>query len=255
MSVYFFPCPLRLLHRLPWVLAKRPDSYICQIPTFAVFSPLAFTSLSPCLLTGQSANRAGAVKLAAWVTKALAQRGLSESRIFAALLLEALADAPQDSAAADAAVDGIRLLIADDAGPLSRAFHGTCRLMYKQRFFLEQLPQLVAGYRAGQGASRVVFLQALAHLLAGVPRQVRWVAAIAPREWDESGLCVRQCGFWSRGCLVITVCRQGVIPTRESLVSSHNLFLLLSHNPRLLLTRASPPGAHGRAAHVLAAAA
>lgn len=125
-------------------------------------------------LTATDARRARSIAIAGWVARALIQAGRTTSAApFVALVHNALLGADTDPAAGEAAVAAYGVIVANTEQCLTRDQHAELRLMYRQRFFLEQLPQLVSGFNAGGGATRSACLLALSHLMASVPRQVR----------------------------------------------------------------------------------
>ncbi|CAM6086603.1 unnamed protein product [Calypogeia fissa] len=132
-----------------------------------------------------------AVHALAWIGKGLAMRGharisdiagtlmalLESEGLKAAPVLDALVDQVDSRnlssvvALAQAAAEGIGIIVKEDATCLDRVHNATVRPLFKQRFFTSMLPPLQeAVRRAGNSSYRIWFYRAFGHLLVGIPR-------------------------------------------------------------------------------------
>uniref|UniRef100_A0A4W3IDE9 MMS19 nucleotide excision repair protein n=1 Tax=Callorhinchus milii TaxID=7868 RepID=A0A4W3IDE9_CALMI len=70
------------------------------------------------------------------------------------------------------AADGFSLLVSDSTDVLNRASHADIRIMYRQRFFTENVPKLVQGFHSAGKDNKSNYLKALSHVMNSLPKQV-----------------------------------------------------------------------------------
>nr|KAG8539592.1 hypothetical protein GDO81_020689 [Engystomops pustulosus] len=70
------------------------------------------------------------------------------------------------------AADLFSLLVSDSSDILNKSSHADIRIMYRQRFFTENVPKLVEGFNAANGDDKPNYLKALSHVLNCLPKQV-----------------------------------------------------------------------------------
>uniref|UniRef100_A0A8C4N9R5 MMS19 nucleotide excision repair protein n=1 Tax=Eptatretus burgeri TaxID=7764 RepID=A0A8C4N9R5_EPTBU len=114
----------------------------------------------------QHGCRLHALKLLLWVTKAVVLRYHLTAPEFVNKLLLLLGDTELGVDAAD----GFHLLVTESSFLLGPAANADIRLLYRQRLYTEHAACLLIGANA-DGDRRSNSLQALAHLLAALPRQ------------------------------------------------------------------------------------
>uniref|UniRef100_UPI00358FE5AB MMS19 nucleotide excision repair protein homolog isoform X2 n=1 Tax=Myxine glutinosa TaxID=7769 RepID=UPI00358FE5AB len=114
----------------------------------------------------QHGCRLHALTLLLWVTKAMVLRYHPTAPEFVNKLLFLLGDTDLGVDAAD----GFRLLVTESSLLLGPAAHADIRLLYRQRLYTERAACLLLAANA-DGDRRSNSLQALAHLLAALPRQ------------------------------------------------------------------------------------
>eukprot|EP00049_Salpingoeca_infusionum_P015869 m.312917 g.312917 ORF g.312917 m.312917 type:complete len:991 (+) comp15968_c0_seq35:186-3158(+) len=102
------------------------------------------------------------------VCKALIMRAYPSARAYCDALIALIAN----PAVCKLATEAVKAVVTDDDIVLSAKYHATKRLMYKQRFFVEQVPCLISSLDAADAAEKGPFLQALMTLLLAVPKQV-----------------------------------------------------------------------------------
>ncbi|XP_074855441.1 MMS19 nucleotide excision repair protein homolog isoform X2 [Carettochelys insculpta] len=112
--------------------------------------------------------RPQALTLLLWVTKALVLRYHPLSSCLTDKLLGLLGDAELGPAVAD----GFSLLMADSPDVLHKGCHADVRLMFRQRFFTDNVPRLVQGFHAAGPGVKANFLKGLSHVLNHLPRPV-----------------------------------------------------------------------------------
>ncbi|KAJ1910253.1 hypothetical protein IWQ60_010748 [Tieghemiomyces parasiticus] len=146
-------------------------------------------------VTGQCENRdlphpvrRAALTVYLWATKAVVQLARRDAHQTALVdrLVAWLADT-EDTELASAVAAGFGLLIRDHPFALTRAAHARVKLLYRQKFFSQCLPGLIAGYRRQHTSSdtpstdaspltpadpRPHYLLALSHMLPHVPKPV-----------------------------------------------------------------------------------
>lgn len=112
--------------------------------------------------------RSQALTLLLWVTKALVLRYHPLSSCLTDKLLGLLGDA----ALGPVAADGVALLMADAPDVLHREGHADVRIMFRQRFFTDNVPKLVRGFHAAGPGVKANYLKGLSHVLNHLPRAV-----------------------------------------------------------------------------------
>ncbi|XP_019357678.1 PREDICTED: MMS19 nucleotide excision repair protein homolog [Gavialis gangeticus] len=125
---------------------------------------LALNRLEPGLAEGP--HRTQALGLLLWVTKALVLRYHPLSSRLTDKVLALLGDAELGPAAAE----GLGLLLGDAPDVLHRSCHADVRLMYRQRFFTDNVPRLVQGFHAAHSGVKANYLKGLSHVLNHLPK-------------------------------------------------------------------------------------
>ncbi|XP_069610135.1 MMS19 nucleotide excision repair protein homolog isoform X2 [Ranitomeya imitator] len=113
-------------------------------------------------------RRIPAVTLLAWVTKALILRYHPMNGQLTNKMIGLLSDRSLGPLAADM----FSLLVSDSPDILNKACHADIRIMFRQRFFTENVPKLVQGFHAASGDDKPNYLKALSHVLNCLPKQV-----------------------------------------------------------------------------------
>uniref|UniRef100_UPI00398EB686 MMS19 nucleotide excision repair protein homolog isoform X2 n=1 Tax=Pristiophorus japonicus TaxID=55135 RepID=UPI00398EB686 len=116
----------------------------------------------------QSASRTRIFTLLLWLTKALVLR----YHPLSATLTDKLMQLLTDPALGTEAASGFALLVSDSADVLNKATHADVRIMYRQRFFTENVPKLVQGFHSASQDNKSNYLKALSHVLNSLPKQV-----------------------------------------------------------------------------------
>ncbi|XP_006831274.1 PREDICTED: MMS19 nucleotide excision repair protein homolog isoform X2 [Chrysochloris asiatica] len=117
---------------------------------------------------GTGACRTQAFTLLLWVTKALVLRYHPLSSCLTDRLMSLLSDPELGPAAAD----GFSLLMSDCSDVLTRAGHAEVRIMFRQRFFTDNVPALVQGFHAASQEVKPNYLKGLSHVLNRLPKPV-----------------------------------------------------------------------------------
>ncbi|KAM4840379.1 MMS19 nucleotide excision repair protein homolog isoform X2 [Urocitellus parryii] len=117
---------------------------------------------------GSKPSRSQAFTLLLWVTKALVLRYHPLSSCLTARLMGLLSDPELGPAAAD----GFSLLMSDCTDVLTRAGHADVRIMFRQRFFTDNVPALVQGFHAAPQDVKPNYLKGLSHVLNRLPKPV-----------------------------------------------------------------------------------
>uniref|UniRef100_A0A674I1L2 MMS19 nucleotide excision repair protein n=1 Tax=Terrapene triunguis TaxID=2587831 RepID=A0A674I1L2_9SAUR len=112
--------------------------------------------------------RTQALALLLWVTKALVLRYHPLSSRLTDKLLGLLGDPELGPAVAD----GFSLLMADSPDVLHKGCHADVRIMFRQRFFTDNVPKLVQGFHAAGPGVKANYLKGLSHVLNHLPRPV-----------------------------------------------------------------------------------
>ncbi|XP_039086193.1 MMS19 nucleotide excision repair protein homolog isoform X3 [Hyaena hyaena] len=112
--------------------------------------------------------RSQAFTLLLWVTKALVLRYHPLSSCLTDQLMGLLGDPELGPAAAD----GFSLLMSDCTDVLTRAGHAEVRIMFRQRFFTDNVPALVQGFHAASQDVKPNYLKGLSHVLNRLPKPV-----------------------------------------------------------------------------------
>ncbi|NXJ90790.1 MMS19 protein, partial [Corythaixoides concolor] len=102
------------------------------------------------------------------VTKALVLRYHPLSSHLTDKLLGLLGDTELGPAAAD----GFSLLMADAPDVLHRGCYANVRIMFRQRFFTDNVPKLVQGFHGAGPEVKANYLKALSHVLNHLPKPV-----------------------------------------------------------------------------------
>ncbi|XP_044772507.1 MMS19 nucleotide excision repair protein homolog isoform X4 [Neomonachus schauinslandi] len=147
-------CFAGLLNKLP--AGQQLDEFL----QLAVDRVEAGLSPGPC--------RSQAFTLLLWVTKALVLRYHPLSSCLTDRLMGLLSDPELGPAAAD----GFSLLMSDCTDVLTRAGHAEVRIMFRQRFFTDNVPALVQGFHAASRDVKPNYLKGLSHVLNRLPQPV-----------------------------------------------------------------------------------
>ncbi|KAG8551213.1 hypothetical protein GDO81_004011 [Engystomops pustulosus] len=115
-----------------------------------------------------NSKRTQAVMLLAWVTKALILRYHPMNGQLTNKMISLLSNRDLGPLAADL----FSLLVSDSSDILNKSSHADIRIMYRQRFFTENVPKLVEGFNAANGDDKPNYLKALSHVLNCLPKQV-----------------------------------------------------------------------------------
>ncbi|XP_056386832.1 MMS19 nucleotide excision repair protein homolog [Hyla sarda] len=113
-------------------------------------------------------KRTQALTLLAWVTKALILRYHPMNGQLTNKMIGLLSDRDLGPLVADM----FCLLVSDSPDILNKASHADIRIMFRQRFFTENVPKLVQGFHAANGDDKPNYLKALSHVLNCLPKQV-----------------------------------------------------------------------------------
>ncbi|XP_066457176.1 MMS19 nucleotide excision repair protein homolog [Eleutherodactylus coqui] len=113
-------------------------------------------------------RRTQAVTLLTWVTKALILRYHPMDGHLTNKMIGLLSDRDLGPLAADM----FSLLVSDSPDILNKACHADIRIMFRQRFFTENVPKLVQGFNAANEDNKPNYLKALSHVLNCLPKQV-----------------------------------------------------------------------------------
>ncbi|NXJ70037.1 MMS19 protein, partial [Rostratula benghalensis] len=127
---------------------------------------LAVNRLEPGLAEGP--RRTQALTLLLWVTKALVLRYHPLSSRLTDKLLALLSDAELGPAVAD----GFSLLLAESPDVLHKGCHADLRIMFRQRFFTDNVPKLVQGFHGAGPDVKANYLKGLSHVLNHLPKPV-----------------------------------------------------------------------------------
>nr|XP_028682559.1 MMS19 nucleotide excision repair protein homolog isoform X2 [Macaca mulatta] len=87
-------------------------------------------------------------------------------------ILLCLMDLLNDPELGPAAADGFSLLMSDCTDVLTRAGHAEVRIMFRQRFFTDNVPALVQGFHAAPQDVKPNYLKGLSHVLNRLPKPV-----------------------------------------------------------------------------------
>ncbi|XP_051002527.1 MMS19 nucleotide excision repair protein homolog isoform X2 [Acomys russatus] len=127
---------------------------------------LAVDTVEAGLASESSHNQAFTLLL--WITKALVLRYHPLSTCLTTRLMGLLSDPVLGPAAAD----GFSLLMSDGSDVLTRAGHADVRIMFRQRFFTDNVPALVQGFHAAPQDVKPNYLKGLSHVLNRLPKPV-----------------------------------------------------------------------------------
>ncbi|XP_074964385.1 MMS19 nucleotide excision repair protein homolog [Phalacrocorax aristotelis] len=127
---------------------------------------LAVNRMEPSLAEGP--RRMQALTLLLWVTKALVLRYHPLSSRLTDKLLGLLGDAELGPTAAD----GFSLLMAECPDVLHKGCHADVRIMFRQRFFTDNVPKLVQGFHGAGPDVKANYLKGLSHVLNHLPKPV-----------------------------------------------------------------------------------
>ncbi|KAL4231335.1 mms19 nucleotide excision repair [Mactra antiquata] len=104
----------------------------------------------------------------AWISKALIMRGHKLSEKFSDLLVSLLCHQVYGCLAAD----GFSIILTDNDDILNKSMQANIRMMYKQRFFLENLDKIVHNYHTADSDVKMNYLSALSHMLKNTNKSV-----------------------------------------------------------------------------------
>ncbi|XP_063019452.1 MMS19 nucleotide excision repair protein homolog isoform X1 [Melospiza melodia melodia] len=127
---------------------------------------LAVNRMEPSLAEGP--RRTQALTLLLWVTKALVLRYHPLSSCLTDKLLDLLGDTELGPATAD----GFSLLMAESPDVLHKGCHADVRIMFRQRFFTDNVPKLVRGFHGAGPDVKANYLKGLSHVLNHLPKPV-----------------------------------------------------------------------------------
>ncbi|XP_030308861.1 MMS19 nucleotide excision repair protein homolog [Calypte anna] len=127
---------------------------------------LAMNKMEPSLAEGP--RRMQALTLLLWVTKALVLRYHPLTPCLTDKLLGLLGDTELGPAAAD----GFSLLMAESPDVLHKNCHADVRIMFRQRFFTDNVPKLVQGFHRAGPDIKANYLKGLSHVLNHLPKPV-----------------------------------------------------------------------------------
>ncbi|KFW76434.1 MMS19 nucleotide excision repair protein, partial [Manacus vitellinus] len=127
---------------------------------------LAVNRMEPSLAEGPC--RTQALTLLLWVTKALVLRYHPLSSCLTDKLLGLLGDMELGPAAAD----GFSLLMAESPDVLHKGCHADVRIMFRQRFFTDNVSKLVQGFHRAGPDVKANYLKGLSHVLNHLPKPV-----------------------------------------------------------------------------------
>ncbi|XP_066474970.1 MMS19 nucleotide excision repair protein homolog [Tiliqua scincoides] len=113
-------------------------------------------------------HRSQALTLLLWVSKALLLRYHPLTTHLTDKLLVLLGDPVLGPAVGD----GFALLMSDSPDVLGKSCHAEVRLMFRQRFFTECVPQLVQGFHTAVPGVKANYLKGLSHILNHLPKPV-----------------------------------------------------------------------------------
>ncbi|XP_020667711.3 MMS19 nucleotide excision repair protein homolog [Pogona vitticeps] len=103
-----------------------------------------------------------------WITKALLLRYHPLTTQLTDKLLMLL----ENPVLGPAVSDGFALLMGDSPDVLGKSCHAEVRLMFRQRFFTDCVPQLVHGFHTAAPGVKANYLKALSHILNHLPKPV-----------------------------------------------------------------------------------
>ncbi|XP_004680626.1 PREDICTED: MMS19 nucleotide excision repair protein homolog isoform X2 [Condylura cristata] len=112
--------------------------------------------------------RSQAFILLLWVTKALVLRYHPLCSCLTNRLIGLLKDPELGAVAAD----GFSVLMSDCTDVLTRAGHAEVRIMFRQRFFTDNMPALVQGFYAAPQDVKSNYMKGLSHVLNRLPKSV-----------------------------------------------------------------------------------
>ncbi|XP_072280866.1 MMS19 nucleotide excision repair protein homolog isoform X2 [Pyxicephalus adspersus] len=113
-------------------------------------------------------TRTQALTLLVWVTKALILRYHPLNGQLTKKMISLLCDRDLGPLAADM----FSLLVSECPDILNKACHAAIRIMFRQRFFTENVPKLVEGFNSANEDNKPNYLKALSHVLNCLPKQV-----------------------------------------------------------------------------------
>ncbi|NWY00383.1 MMS19 protein, partial [Nothoprocta ornata] len=152
---------------------------------------LAVSRMEPALTEGP--RRVQALTLLLWVRPALRARGRASGRdspcplccalqVTKALVLryhplsshltDKLLGLLADAELGPAAADGFAVLMADAPDVLHKGCHADVRIMFRQRFFTDNVPKLVQGFHGAGPDVKANYLKGLSHVLNHLPKPV-----------------------------------------------------------------------------------
>uniref|UniRef100_A0A5F4W152 MMS19 nucleotide excision repair protein n=1 Tax=Callithrix jacchus TaxID=9483 RepID=A0A5F4W152_CALJA len=152
---------------------------------------------------GSGPCRSQAFTLLLWVTKALVLRYHPLSSCLTTQLMGLLSDPELGPAAAD----GFSLLMSDCTDVLTRAGHAEVRIMFRQRFFTDNVPALVQGFHAAPQGVKPNYLKGLSHVLNRLPKPVLLpeLPTVSPMGLEREGTRTRICMMWPSHTLPIAL--------------------------------------------------
>ncbi|KAK4050301.1 hypothetical protein OIV83_003622 [Microbotryomycetes sp. JL201] len=118
--------------------------------------------------TKDTASRIIALRVCAWIAKALVVRSDQRGYDITSRILELFVD---EAVARDAAAS-LGTIADEQDRVLSKANFAVIKFLYKQRYFSFLLPKLIAGHKDAAGDSKLAYLVALSSSLQHIPKQL-----------------------------------------------------------------------------------
>uniref|UniRef100_A0A803YQK3 MMS19 nucleotide excision repair protein n=1 Tax=Meleagris gallopavo TaxID=9103 RepID=A0A803YQK3_MELGA len=203
---------------------------------------LAVNRMEPGLTEGP--HRIQALTLLLWVTKALVLRYHPLSSHLTDKLLGLLSDVELGPTAAD----GFSLLMAESPDVLHKGCHADVRIMFRQRFFTDNVPKLVQGFHGAGADVKANYLKSLSHVLNHLPKPVLVTELPTVRAGLSRGTTALSCS--DRVVQLSTLsCLQPLLLEAPQIMSLHidtlvTKFLSLTSSPAMAVRIAALRCAH-----------
>ncbi|XP_045188984.2 MMS19 nucleotide excision repair protein homolog [Mercenaria mercenaria] len=127
-----------------------------------------YDKLSTLVTVSGDKGQGPTVTALSWITKALVLRGHKLAQKFTDLLIQLLGNCTHGSEAAQ----GLAVIMRDFEDVMSKSMHANIRLMYRQRFFIENLSGLLDGYQSAQQETKTHYLSAVSYLIRDLSKTV-----------------------------------------------------------------------------------
>lgn len=115
-----------------------------------------------------SASATQAVLTWSWITKALVLRGHPRAKVWVDKLLALLSSPDLGRIAAQ----GVEIVLTECVDVMNKDMRANVKILYRQRFFLENLDKIVTGFNQAGDANQTNFLLTLSHCIQGLNKQV-----------------------------------------------------------------------------------